>query len=234
MLFSSDEEDFFDLEELFKDVDLDDSNQYINDSDNAIQLLASLIRNEAVHEQKAINSINRNIRQLFTLLSSVTLDHKLEIYQQFKTLTTRLAERKKIQHISDKVVISFGGKFSAGKSNFINSIAKIDGLLPVAQSPTTSIATYIIAAKEDKITANSIYGYTTPLTTEAMAALTHEFYDTYQVGFSAFVDSIIVESAAFSLSDRIALLDTPGYTKADRNSRAKNVRHRPRKGEPSD
>ncbi len=48
--------------------------------------------------------------------------------------------------------------------------------------------------------------------------MAHEFYNVYGIGFSTFVDSIIIESSEYALPTEVALLDTPGYTKYDDQS----------------
>lgn len=210
-----------DLDVLFQDVKPPAPNLYIADEKKAVELLASLIRNDAKTSAYAVRKIRRYIDELFALFEDVGLENGLELYEQFLDLCAQLSARQKIRKIQDKVVVSFGGAFSAGKSKFINSISGIENILPVAQVPTTSIPTYIIKSNRDELRANSIYGYATNLTAEAMNALTHEFYDVYGIGFSSFVDSIIVESSRFSLPKDIALLDTPGYTKHDEKSDSK-------------
>ena len=201
-----------------QNIKVPEPNMYIANTENAVQLLADLIRNE---KRPPVHRIEKLVNQLFALFSEISLDDELALYEQFMALCTRLTERQKIQKIQHKAVVSFGGKFSAGKSRFINSICGIQNLLPVAQAPTTSIPTYIIKSDQNALYANSIYGYTTSLTEQSLGALTHEFYNVYGIGFSAFIDSIIVESRSFSLPEGIALLDTPGYTKYDEKSSSK-------------
>lgn len=210
-----------DLDMLFQDIKPPAPSLYIADEKKAVELVSSIIRNDAKSSAYTVKKIRRYIDELFDLFKNVGLENGLELYEQFLDLCARLSARQKIRKIQDKVVISFGGAFSAGKSKFINSISGIENMLPVAQVPTTSIPTYIIKSNRNELRANSIYGYETNLTEEAMHALTHEFYDAYGIGFSAFVDSIIVESNRFSLPQDIALLDTPGYTKHDEKSASK-------------
>lgn len=219
MLFGEeDEEEILDLNELFKDISIENENPYISNAKQAINLIGRLIKNESSQERRIINKINQKIDELFDLLSTVSLANELEYYQKFRKLSNKLLERNKVGKIADRTILAFGGRVSAGKSRFINSIAKVGDLLPVNQAPTTSIPSYIVAAKEDKISANSIYGYSCPLSKDEFKAITHEFHDEYQIGFSAFVESIVIESNAFSLGSNIALLDTPGYSKADNKS----------------
>lgn len=218
---SIDADDELDLGELFRDIKVPEPNMYIADEEKAVTLISSLIKNEAISSTYVIKKIESYINELFALFTDVPLENELELYEQFLDLCARLSERQKIRKIQDKAVVSFGGKFSAGKSKFINSISGIGDLLPVAQAPTTSIPTYIIKSNCNELHANSVYGYSTELTSESMNALTHEFYNVYSIGFSAFIDSIIAESKSFSLPDEIALLDTPGYTKFDEKNDSK-------------
>lgn len=210
-----------DLDELFQDVPETPPNLYIADAGKAVELLADLIRSGSKSSAHAIRKIRGDINRLFTLFENANLESGLELYEQFLDLCARLSARQKIRMIQDKTVIGFGGAFSAGKSKFINSISGVDGILPVAQVPTTSIPTYLIKSDQDMLRANSRSGDSTQLTREAMNAITHEFYNVYKIGFSAFVESIIVESSHFALPEGIALLDTPGYTKYDEKSDAK-------------
>lgn len=210
-----------DLDDLFSDVQDVPPNLYISDSDKAVELLSKLIRDGPKSSARAIKEIRSGIDRMFTLFENANLESGLEFYERFLDLCAQLSARQKIRIIQDKTVIGFGGAFSAGKSKFINSISGIDDILPVAQAPTTSIPTYIIKSTRDVLRANSRSGYSEQLSKDAMNALTHEFYNVYDIGFSAFVESIIVESTRFSLPDGVALLDTPGYTKYDDKNDAK-------------
>ena len=86
-----------------------------------------------------------------------------------------------------------------------------------------SIPTYIIKSQKNDIHANSVYGYSTEISTEALNAMAHEFDAVYGIGFPSFVDSIIIESKEYVLPEEIALLDTPGYTKYDEDNNSKKV-----------
>lgn len=223
MPFDVELENSVDLDKLFETIKIPDSNMYIADEDKAVELISELITNDTnptIYFQKKIrNQINR----LFSLFSEVVIENEILLYQRFMDLCSRFSEQQKIKKIQDKVVISFGGKVSAGKSKFINTISGIGDKLPVDQKTTTAIPTYIIKAKKDFIKANSVYGYSKEITPEALNAMAHEFYNVYGIGFPAFVDSIIIESSKYLLPAEIALLDTPGYTKYDEKSDSKMV-----------
>lgn len=211
-----------DFEELFKDIKVPEKNIYISNEDKAVELIAELITNEnsSISVQ---NKIEEKINQLFYSLSNLSLEHKMYFYERFMEICSKMSEVQKIKKIQHKVVLSFGGKVSAGKSKFINSISGIGSKLPVDQKTTTAIPTYIIKSRQDAIYANSIGGNSSKVSSEALNAMAHEFDNVYGFGFSAFVDSIIIESSDYILPEEIALLDTPGYTKYDQDSDSKRV-----------
>lgn len=223
MPFDVEFDDELDLDALFDDVSIPDENMYIANEDKAVELIAELIKNKSDSSVHFRRRIEKKINDLFSLFSEVSIKNEMLMYERFLDLCSRLSERKKIQKLHDKVVISFGGRVSSGKSKFINTISAIGDKLPVDQKTTTAIPTYIIKSKEEKIHANSVYGYSTEISSEALNAMAHEFDTVYGIGFPAFVDSIIIESKEYSLSEEIALLDTPGYTKYDEDNNSKKV-----------
>ena len=216
-------EDELDLEELFKDISILRDNMYIEDEEKAIELIAELISNKTVSSVYFQTRIREKINSLFSMLSEVTFDNKMIFYERFMELCSRMSEIQKIKKLQDKVVISFGGKVSSGKSKFINKISGIGDKLPVDQKTTTAIPTYIIKSNVSSIQAHSVDGYSTKISHEALNAMAHEFDNVYGIGFPAFVDSIIIESSEYMLPKEIALLDTPGYTKYDKESDSKMV-----------
>lgn len=216
-------EDVMDLDTLFEDVTIPDANMYIADENKAIELISELIKNKSnssIYLQKQIQS---KIDKLFSLFSEVTIENEMLFYERFMDLCSRLSERQKIKKIQDKVVVSFGGKVSAGKSRFINTISGIGDKLPVDQKTTTAIPTYIIKSQKEELYANSVYGYSTEISSEALNAMAHEFDTVYGIGFPAFVESIIISSNQYVLPEEVALLDTPGYTKYDVSSDSRKI-----------
>lgn len=217
------EEEFdIDLDLQFKDIVIDE-NMYISDINKALELISELIKNKPDSSYYYRNKIKNQINQLFSYFSEVSLKNEMIFYEKFMNLCARLSERQKISKIHNKVVVSFGGKVSAGKSKFINTISGIGEKLPVNQKTTTAIPTYIIKSEKENILVNSVYGYSVAVASDALNAMAHEFDTVYGIGFPAFVDSIIIESREFKLSNKIALLDTPGYTKYDEESDSKRV-----------
>ena len=223
MPFDVEISDELDLEDLFSDVVVPDANMYIADENKAVELISELIRNKSDASTYFQKRIENKINQLFSLFSEITIENEMILYERFMDLCSRLSERRKIQKLQDKVVVSFGGRVSAGKSKFINTISGIGDKLPVDQKTTTAIPTYIIKSQKNDIHANSVYGYSTEISTEALNAMAHEFDAVYGIGFPSFVDSIIIESKEYVLPEEIALLDTPVYTKYDEDNNSKKV-----------
>lgn len=101
-----------------------------------------------------------------------------------------------------------------GKSKFINALLNND-ILPEDQTPTTSIATYIVRGLNEDVRAYTYNDQDIPLDMQNFAqALTHAFYKKYGLGF---LSSSIIWLAMLqaSLIQKVALLDTPGYSKSD-------------------
>lgn len=209
------------LKDKYKDIKLPDPNMYIADSDRAVELMGDVLREDNGTEQEQF-VVDQLIDDIFAKSNVLTIENELDYYQRFKTLADRLIERYKLVKIADKTVVSLGGKFSSGKSKFINSIANTGDLLPESQSPTTSIPTYILKGEDIELTGNSNYGYKIELTVDSMKALTHEFHEKYEMGFSPFIESIVISTPEYSVNENVVLLDTPGYTKFDESSIAKS------------
>ncbi len=211
--------DDFNLDDLLSgNYEESPDNCYIADPNQAVSFTASLLGHGRANDENPLIARFRNgIEELFLKFREVTLPDELLLYNRFLTLCERLKVVQKASRLADKTIVGFGGKFSAGKSSFINSISGMKDLLPEAQEATTSIPTYIIKSNEECLTANTVFGDAWNLSREALNAMTHEFRRKYGINCAPFVDSIIVETPSYSLDSRIALLDTPGYTKPDDN-----------------
>jgi len=213
--FEDDEEDYSWFTEDEPEID---ENTFIADSGQAVQLISELLCPGTQDDRETLSQIYQCIKAVFRLYSGIELENELFYYRRFRALYNRLAERRKLEKISKKTVIGIGGKFSAGKSKFLNAVAGLDGLLPEATSPTTSIPTYIISG-ETSYTANNIYDGVCELSKDKLQAMTHEFFEKYHIGFSAFVESVVISSGNWTLPENLALLDTPGYNKYDNKTK---------------
>lgn len=190
---------------------LKNRNIYLDDPEKGIELIKKMIfRRQGKQIRSKVD--NLIINKIFPILADLELENELEIYKTLTKISNKMKEQQKIELLEGKKVLGIGGQFSAGKSCFINSITNAN--LPEGQRPTTSIATYIVNAEAKKNVAISVYDNVIDLDDEAMSAITHQFFETYQIGFSRLIRNLVVHTPNFTYPN-IAVLDTPGYTKPD-------------------
>ena len=210
-----------DVENVEITNDEEAGNPYLSSPSKGLELIARLLPKNRGDEQGKL------LRKIDFMLSGEILSTLRNLGKSTSSLGRRLSrlngkigEYRKINMLSGKTIVGIGGKFSSGKSRFINSILGDREILPEDQNTTTSIPTYIIHGASEEIQAycgNNV----TQLDLEAMQAMTHQFYDKYGIGFSRFVENITIRTPDFPVSwkDGVAFLDTPGYNKSSRNTR---------------
>ena len=212
-------EQFDDSQSLFVDnYEPEIENIYLANEENALQFISRIIpiKNKVSRDYYLGNKLKGMIeKQFLNVISNIEFPNKASLQQKLEILSDKLVEEKRYSILNNRVVIGLGGKFSSGKSKFINSILHAgEELLPEDQNPTTSIPTYIVQGKVEEINAYTNNGEKVVLDKEALQALTHHFYRKYNIGFSSFIHSLIVTEPDMPYSN-IAFLDTPGYNKAD-------------------
>lgn len=206
-----DDEEIVEYESL-----MEEKNEYLDDANKGIELIARLLSYDKKNNKK-----RNTIKQLDYLLDRKVLEvsgrlnisNEMELYDKLIKLSDKLYEQNKMKLLKNRAVIGIGGKFSAGKSRFINSILDCD-ILPEDQTPTTSIATYIVKEQDEDVKAYTYNDQDISLNMQAAQALTHAFYKKYGLGFSQFINNLVINVPEFNYSN-VALLDTPGYNKAD-------------------
>lgn len=217
-----DDDDFFDddgtLDDMFK-VDesmYETKNSYLTNAEKGLKLVSSLllVSDQMKRQLRDIRRLDHLIdERLLQSIHNIQLKDEVQLYEQLVKLSDRLFEQNKLRLLKNKVTVGIGGQFSAGKSKFINSIMDAE-ILPEDQVPTTSIATYLVKGSALHIQAYATNDQVVSLDTEAVQALSHEFYRTYELGFSQFIRNIVISTPTFPY-EAIALLDTPGYSKSD-------------------
>lgn len=204
---------------LFEDESLEDSfvsneesNKYLKDNDAGLSLIKKILSSSSNVEQNYIIDFLSN--EILPLIADLRLEDELKLYRELLVIGSKAEEYKRIEMLKGKKVLGVGGKFSAGKSCFINSITNAE--LPEGQRPTTSIATYIVNAERKKNVALTKQSTYVKLDDEALDALTHKFFEKYQIGFSKLIQQLVIYTPGFTYPN-IAILDTPGYSKSDIN-----------------
>lgn len=194
------------------------ANPYLDDAEKGLELLKKIMASSGAKTNRdASSDIIRSA--VIPLVAKATLDGETSIIRE---INNRLAEACLPAGISlraNKAVIGIGGRFSAGKSCFINSLIDAkEHILPENQQPTTSISTYIINGTERANTVLTANGSNISVDDDAINALTHRFYEIYNIGFSKYIGNIVLKTPKFNYKN-IALLDTPGYNKSDANKK---------------
>ena len=195
------------------------NNIYLSSSDKALELISKVIGIEITRKNKDKYKKLKELEKLFEKdflksLINIPITDKAKIQKQLFQLTKKLNEEQEYKILKNKIVIGVGGKFSSGKSSFINSFLNAKSSLPENQNPTTSIPTYLIHGDEEYINIFTKDNKKIEINEEALKALTHEFFEKYKIGFSSFIKSIIVSNLELPYSN-FAFLDTPGYSKAE-------------------
>ena len=200
------------------------SNSYLEDTEKGLQLIADL---QAVSEGengvvKELQYLDKLIEDDYMSLSSRSdLSNEAEVYQQVLKAKDDIEEMIKFPFLANKNIVGIGGGFSAGKSKFINSILN-KSMLPTDTRPTTSIPTYVAQGQETTIFSYNIFGHKTEIDLEAVKAVTHAFYEQYNLSFTRILKNITLQSKHLSYQN-IAFLDTPGYTKSNIHQEADNT-----------
>lgn len=208
---------------LFKNVTLSKdmlagANPYLDDAEKGLELLKKIMASSgAKTNSDASSDIIRSA--VIPLVAKATLDGETSIIREINNRLSEALLPAGISLRANKAVIGIGGRFSAGKSCFINSLIDAkEHILPENQQPTTSISTYIINGTERANTVLTANGSNISVDDDAINALTHRFYEIYKIGFSKYIGNIVLKTPKFNYKN-IALLDTPGYNKSDANKK---------------
>lgn len=200
-------------------------NPYLDNPKKGMELIAKLLPGH----QKRTSSDRVAVRLDYMLDNEILSTLKdvggntIALSRQLMKLSDKIMEYKKLRLLSGKSIIGIVGRFSAGKSGFINSLLGTEDnriILPEDQNPTTSIPTYIVGGDKEIIQAYA-GGRSIDLDRDAMQAMTHRFFEEYKIGFSRFIGNLVIYTPKFpsKQKNRIVFLDTPGYNKADIDTR---------------
>jgi len=140
-----------------------------------------------------------------------------ELYFDFKQEYERFKEFILFDKLIGKNIVALGGMFSSGKSSFLNSILN-EELLPSDITPTTSVPAYLIYDSESTVYGINSFESKISMHSEEVALISHGFgrddADGTEVKLGHLLQSIFIASPKQPFH-HLALLDTPGYSKAE-------------------
>lgn len=188
----------------------------------ALQLVSKILRIPSPRGQCAkqmqhkVQHLNQMIdQQVLDTVKNLNLPDELSLSHRLQRLSDRVEEYKKNQLLKNRAIIGMGGSFSAGKSSFINSLFGTN-MLPEGTTTTTAIPTYFMNGEEQQILAYTKSNQAIRLTEKEMKAFTHQFDQTYHIGFAPFIKNLFIVNQADVVKQdfrQLAFLDTPGYSK---------------------
>ncbi|MCM1230856.1 MAG: dynamin family protein [Ruminococcus flavefaciens] len=171
--------------------------------------------------QSDLNKIEKIItRKLPDTLEKNAPPNFAELYFDFRQEYERFKEFILFDKLIGKNIVALGGGFSSGKSSFLNSILGED-ILPSDITPSTSVPAYLI--HDEQVT---VYGINTfeskiNMQSEEVSLIAHGFgqddEDGMEVTLGHLLRSLFISSPNQPFS-HLALLDTPGYSKAETNN----------------
>lgn len=113
----------------------------------------------------------------------------------------------------NKKVVAVGGRFSSGKSTFINKLLGGKQLLADI-NPTTSVPTHLLKGERNVIYAQNFLERVVELNVDEFESLAHDDEGSFGSSVSRLFTSVYIEKEEFHW-DNLALLDTPGYSKPE-------------------
>lgn len=186
------------------------------------ELIHRITKQKPTHNQpvkKHLDKMNELVNQDLTKIcdENATTTDDLNRLKEYLNQFGQLCE---FPDLSKKNIVVIGGKFSAGKSTFINNL--IDQKLLVTEiDPTTSIPTYLFKADNNEIVALNQSNAQSTLTEEEFASLTHDEKQNHGSEVGVLLKSIFITVPNFHW-ENLAFLDTPGYSKPKESQNQKN------------
>lgn len=212
--------DFFDFDKWFDSEEtVIVGNRYIEDTTESLNLIAKLLKFQKNEKFKDILELRKYVGyRLIRICEKAELDDFYEIRKKLEALCEKVFQQRRLKLLKDKAVVAIGGKFSSGKSSFINSLlAEI--LLPENTVATTSVPTYLVHDEKTQFSALGKFNNEIELNEDEIKAMTHEFYEKYKLDFSNIITDLFVSCPAFNYNN-IAIVDTPGYSKTENSETA--------------
>ena len=145
-----------------------------------------------------------------------------EAHDRLLNISARMNRIILAPRLASRNICAVGGSFSSGKSSFLNALIGGDeDILPTKITPTTSLPTYIFHVDESELKINIFNrdGGKKQIDTRTFQEMTHDFEKKYGIALKQIVDRVEIYTPSLKNWNRIAFIDTPGYTSSDEQDR---------------
>ncbi len=189
------------------------------------QLLCNIIRQKSEGEQLKVDlsRIEEMIQKKIpdTLKENAPEDF-YELCINFKSEYEKFRDFILYDKLIGKNIIALGGGFSSGKSSFLNALMG-KRVLPADIDPSTSVPTYIVSGEKHEVLGINVFDAKVQMQPKDIRKIAHGFGELEDEEEEKVADAVtlghVLENIFFSTPlhkyDRIAFLDTPGYSKPD-------------------
>jgi len=200
-------------------------NIYLENVEKMFELVSNICQEQNPDErdeaQILLDEIRRFVKTDFLefLKTDTPEDIASELFS-FEYELERLSEFVAFSDFSEKNTVGLGGRFSSGKSSFLNALVR-EKILPTETTPTTSIPT-LMGNGNDTVAALNRFNRLVNTDKDALKVLKHYSGKNAKYAFSHLLKHIFIKTPKIEY-ENIAFLDTPGYSKGEDQAWAANT-----------
>lgn len=201
------------LEEMFEKLkyNFELVNNIIRQKTDGNQLKVDLSKIEEIINKKIPDTLKKNAPEDF-----------YELYTDFKSEYERFRDFILYDKLIGKNIIALGGGFSSGKSSFLNAMMGKQ-VLPADIDPSTSVPTYIVKGEKHEVMGINVFDNKVHMQPKDIKKIAHGFGEVEDDDANKVTEAVtlghVLDNIFFSTPlhtyDKIAFLDTPGYSKPD-------------------
>ena len=186
--------------------------------------LTAMVTSGRVEEHPSEKHVREFERKLYHDYREFARDEnypgEADAYAELTHVLERMRQIRLAPHLAAKNICAVGGGFSSGKSHLVNRLIDDPKLLPTGITPTTSVPTYVSYGCEKVII--RVFGHhggSVEIERRQLYDMTHGFgrVDGLNEGIrlKAVVRRVSIRTPGLKRWQRVAFVDTPGYTNGD-------------------
>ncbi len=178
-------------------------------------------RAEEHPSEKHVREFERKLHHDYRKFArTVNYPGEADAYEELTHVLKRMRQIRLAPHLAAKNICAVGGGFSSGKSHLLNRLIEDQNLLPTGITPTTSVPTYVsYGCEEVIIRVFGHHGGSVEIERRQLYDMTHGFGRvdglTEGIRLKAVVRRVSIRTPGMKRWQRVAFVDTPGYTNGD-------------------